>query len=192
MGTAVRGIGEMMPELNKLIGAGDLRKAADLMKVQLGLLEQQIFDASRRLDKIEQEDAPKFLGGRGAGASLGNNPLGAGAGTMNLAHAGNLNKLARATDLQKDHRYRAGLSIKALAEIIAEADPDNAAAVKEMLNSFLRALAAHDDVVQAGRPQEAAERLAQETDRIVRERALAAAVKTSLQKGFTPQDFWRR
>ena len=61
----------MMPELNKLIGAGDLRKAADLMKVQLGLLEQQIFDASRRLDKIEQEDAPKFLGGRGAGASLG-------------------------------------------------------------------------------------------------------------------------
>jgi hypothetical protein len=55
---------------------------------------------------------------------------------MNLAHAGNLNKLARATDLQKDHRYRAGLSIKALAEIIAEADPDNAAAVHEMLHAL--------------------------------------------------------
>jgi hypothetical protein len=111
---------------------------------------------------------------------------------MNLYHGGTLDKLAKPADLQKDHRYRAGLSIKALAEI-AEADPGNAAAaVKEMLNSFLRALAAHDDVVQAGRPQEAAERLAEETDRIVRERALAAAVKTSLQKGFTPQDFWRR
>jgi hypothetical protein len=47
-------------------------------------------------------------------------------------------------------------------------------------------------VVQAGRPQEAAERLAQETDRIVRERALATAVKSSLQKGMSPHDFWRR
>jgi hypothetical protein len=46
----------MMAELNKLVAAGELHKAADLMKVQLGLLEQQIADASRRLDKIEQED----------------------------------------------------------------------------------------------------------------------------------------
>jgi len=74
----------------------------------------------------------------------------------------------------------------------SEADPDNAAAVKEMLNSFLRALAAHDDVVQAGRPQEAAERLARETDRILNERALAAAVKSSLAKGYAPLDFFRR
>jgi hypothetical protein len=111
---------------------------------------------------------------------------------MNLYHGGALDKLAKPADLQKDHRYRAGLSIKALAEIIAEADPDNAAAVKEMLNSFLRALAAHDDVVQAGRPQEAAERLASETDRIIRERALAAAVKSSLRKGMSPHQFWHR
>jgi hypothetical protein len=111
---------------------------------------------------------------------------------MNLAHAGNLNKLARATDLQKDHRYRAGLSIKALAEIIAEADPDNAAAVREMLHAFLRAVASHDHDVSEGQPQRAAERLGQETDRIIRERALAAAVKTSLQKGFTPHQFLNR
>jgi hypothetical protein len=36
---------------------------------------------------------------------------------MNLYHGGSLDKLARPADLQKDHRYRAGLSIKALAEI---------------------------------------------------------------------------
>jgi hypothetical protein len=111
---------------------------------------------------------------------------------VNLYHGGTLDKLAKPADLQKDHRYRAGLSIKALAEVIAEADPSDAAAVKEMLNSFLRALAAHDDVVQAGRPQEAAERLARETDRILNERALAAAVKSSLQKGFTPRQFFNR
>jgi hypothetical protein len=46
----------MMLELNKLIGAGDLRKAADLMKARLSLLEQQIADADRRLSKIETED----------------------------------------------------------------------------------------------------------------------------------------
>jgi hypothetical protein len=111
---------------------------------------------------------------------------------MNLYHGGSLDKLARATDLQKDHRYRAGLSIKALAEVIAEADPSDAAAVKEMLNSFLRALAAHDDMVESGRPQEAAERLAEETNRILNERALAAAMRSSLRKGYAPQDFWRR
>jgi hypothetical protein len=111
---------------------------------------------------------------------------------MNLYHGGGLDKLAKPADLRKDHRYRAGLSIKALAEVIAEADPGNAAAVKEMLNSFLRALAAHDDAVEAGRPQEAAERLARETDRILNERALAAAMKSSLAKGYAPQDFWRR
>jgi hypothetical protein len=47
-------------------------------------------------------------------------------------------------------------------------------------------------VVQAGRPQEAAERLARETDRILNERALAAAVKSSLAKGYAPLDFFRR
>jgi len=121
---------------------------------------------------------------------------------MNLYHGGTLDKLAKPADLldklakpadlQKDHRYRAGLSIKALAEIIAEADPDNAAAVREMLHAFLRALASHDHDVSEGQPQRAAERLAQETDRIIRERALAAAVKSSLAKGMNPHDFWRR
>jgi hypothetical protein len=111
---------------------------------------------------------------------------------MNLAHAGNLNKLARATDLQKDHRYRAGLSIKALAEIIAEADPDNAAAVHEMLHALCARWPAMTIDVSEGQPQRAADRLAQETDRIIRERALAAAVKSSLAKGMSPHDFWRR
>jgi hypothetical protein len=45
-----------MNELTKLTAAGDLLKAADLMKVQLGLLEQQIADVDRRLAKIEAED----------------------------------------------------------------------------------------------------------------------------------------
>jgi hypothetical protein len=110
---------------------------------------------------------------------------------MNMYH-GSLDKLQRPADLQKDHRYRAGLSIKALAEIIAEADPGNAEAVHEMMRAFLRALASYDHDVSEGQPQRAAERLAQETDRIVRERALAAAVKTSLQKGYSAPDFFRR
>src|ERR1700758_4699702 len=97
---------------------------------------------------------------------------------MNLYH-GNLDKLARPTDLQKDHRYRAGLSIKALGEVIAEADPKNAEAIRAMLDSFYRALADHDHLVEEGRAQEAAERLTQETDRILNERALAAAMKSS-------------
>jgi hypothetical protein len=46
----------MMAEFNKLVAAGELSKAADIMKVQLGLLEQQIADADRRLAKIESED----------------------------------------------------------------------------------------------------------------------------------------
>jgi hypothetical protein len=45
-----------MDELRKCIAAGELHKATDLMKVQLGLLEQQIADADRRLAKIEAED----------------------------------------------------------------------------------------------------------------------------------------
>jgi hypothetical protein len=46
----------MMSELNKLIGIGDLLKAADLMKSQLSLLEEQLADADRRLARIEVED----------------------------------------------------------------------------------------------------------------------------------------
>jgi hypothetical protein len=110
---------------------------------------------------------------------------------MNFYHD-KLAGLAKPTGLQKDHRYRAGLHIKALAEVIAEADPKNAAAVREMLDAFLRALAEHDAVVEDGRPQEAAERLAQETERIIRERALAAAMKSSLRRGQTPHEFLNR
>jgi hypothetical protein len=46
-----------MNELRKLVAAGDLLEAADLMKVQLGLLEQQFIDTDLRLRRIEQEDA---------------------------------------------------------------------------------------------------------------------------------------
>jgi phage terminase Nu1 subunit (DNA packaging protein) len=113
---------------------------------------------------------------------------------MNLIHgtSGSLDKLQRGGDLQKDHCHRAGLAIRDLASVIVEADPNNAEAVKQMLAQFLRALAAHDATVEDGRPQEAAERLARETDRIIRERALAASLKSSLQKGYAPQDFFRR
>jgi hypothetical protein len=45
-----------MNTLNKLTAAGDLLKAADLMKGRLAILEEQIADTDRRLTKIEQED----------------------------------------------------------------------------------------------------------------------------------------
>jgi hypothetical protein len=46
-----------MDELRKCIAAGELLKAADLMKAQLGLLEQQIADADRRLERLESSRA---------------------------------------------------------------------------------------------------------------------------------------
>jgi hypothetical protein len=50
-----------MNELRKLVAAGDLHKAADLMKAQLGLLEQQFADMDRRLAKLEsREHWPAF------------------------------------------------------------------------------------------------------------------------------------
>jgi len=42
--------------MNKLTAVGDLLKATGLMKAQLGLLEEQLADAERRLTKIEAED----------------------------------------------------------------------------------------------------------------------------------------
>jgi hypothetical protein len=185
--------GRRMNKLRKLIAAGDLHKAADLMKVQLSLLEEQLADADRRLSKLEsKEDWPGFYEATPIGAGRGQFAHSAGDTAMNLYHGGGLDKLAKPADLQKDHRYRARLSIKALAEIIAEADPGNGAAVREMLDAFLRALASHDHDVSEGQPQRAAERLAQETDMIVRERALAAAVKSSLQKGMSSFEFHNR
>jgi hypothetical protein len=50
-----------MNELRKLIAAGDLHKAADLMKSQLSLLEQQSDLLNQRLAKLEsKEDWPGF------------------------------------------------------------------------------------------------------------------------------------
>jgi hypothetical protein len=45
-----------MNELTKLVAAGELAKATDLMKEQLGLLERSLADADSRLSKIERED----------------------------------------------------------------------------------------------------------------------------------------
>jgi hypothetical protein len=47
--------------MNKLLIMGDLHKAAGLIKARVADLEQQIADASRRLDKLEsREHWPAF------------------------------------------------------------------------------------------------------------------------------------
>jgi hypothetical protein len=60
----------MMNELNKLIGVGDLLKAADMMKAQLADLEVQLVDIERRITHVEEQDhvTPKFLGCHGRSA----------------------------------------------------------------------------------------------------------------------------
>jgi hypothetical protein len=65
------------------------------------------------------------------------------------------------------------------------------ASLRQMLESFRRALRAYDDSVDAS-PREAARRFAEQIDNIIRERALGQAMKSSLRKGMTPFDFWHR
>jgi hypothetical protein len=65
------------------------------------------------------------------------------------------------------------------------------ASLKEMLASFLRALQCYNDAIDKD-PARAAAAFGEAIDTIVRERQLAMAMRSSLRKGYRPQDFFRR
>jgi hypothetical protein len=60
-----------------------------------------------------------------------------------------------------------------------------------MLDAFRRALVAYDSGVDTN-AAEAARRFGEEIDRIVRERQFGRAVQSSLSKGMSPAEFFRR
>jgi hypothetical protein len=112
-----------------------------------------------------------------------------------IQYGGALDKLARTGDLRKETRQSdnltdaAGRALQSIRQAIVESP--NAAGLREMLSSFLRALSAYNDGVDKS-PEEAARRFGQEIDRIVRERQFGRAVQTSLRKGMSPAEFVRR
>jgi hypothetical protein len=115
---------------------------------------------------------------------------------MNSIQYGTLDKLAKPADLRKaGTRQSDNLSdaarraLQAISDAIVESPDD--ASLREMLRQFLRALGGFNAHVDYS-PKEAARRFGQEIDDIVRARQLAMAMKSSLQKGYTPQDFFRR
>jgi hypothetical protein len=74
-----------------------------------------------------------------------------------------------------------------LSAVITEHPAD--ASLQEMLRSFLRALGNYDAETDKAK---AAAAFGEEIDRIIRERSLALAVKSSLRKGMSPHEFWNR
>jgi hypothetical protein len=114
---------------------------------------------------------------------------------MNLAHSRNSNKLVRTGDLRKekprddDLRAAVGHALQSLQAAIVAAPAD--AGLQAALNAFTRALAQYHGAVNSS-PEAAARVFARELDRIISERALGQAMKSSLAKGYAPQDFWRR
>jgi hypothetical protein len=106
-----------------------------------------------------------------------------------------LDKLARSGDLRKekprddDLRNAVGRALQSLQQAITAAPRD--AGLQEVLNTFLRALSAYNATVDES-PAAAARVFARELDRIINERALGQAMKSSLQKGMSPHQFWNR
>jgi hypothetical protein len=112
---------------------------------------------------------------------------------MNLYHGGGLDKLARTGDLRKQTAQSDNLSdaaaraMQGIRQAIVEAPRDEG--LQAALSAFMRASAAYDSATDKAR---AAEQFGREIDEIVRERQFGRAVQSSLSKGMTPQDFWRR
>jgi hypothetical protein len=114
---------------------------------------------------------------------------------MNQLRYGTLDKVMQPGDLRKqaerDDELRAavGHALQSLQAAIVAAPAD--AGLQEALNAFTRALAQYHGAVNSS-PEAAARVFARELDRIINERALAAAVKSSLAKGMSPREFWSR
>jgi hypothetical protein len=114
---------------------------------------------------------------------------------MNQLRYGTLDKVMQPADLRKekprddDLRAAVGHALQSLQAAIVAAPAD--AGLQEALNAFTRALAQYHGAVNSS-PEAAARVFARELDRIINERALAAAMKSSLQKGYAPPDFFRR
>jgi hypothetical protein len=103
-----------------------------------------------------------------------------------LQRAGALCKETRQGDSLSDAAARA---LQTISQVVVENpnDPN----LKNLLESFRRALQAYDDGIDTN-PAEAARQFGREIDRIIRERSLAMAVRSSLEKGMSPFDFWKR
>jgi hypothetical protein len=101
-----------------------------------------------------------------------------------IMHTGNLHKETRQADNLSDAAARALQSISA---VVTEHPSD--ASLQEMLRSFLRALGNYDAETDKAK---AAAAFGEEIHRIIRERSLALAVKSSLGKGMSPHEFWNR
>jgi hypothetical protein len=115
---------------------------------------------------------------------------------MNQLQFGTLGKIVGPSDLLKAGTRQsdnlsdaAGRALQAISDAITESPED--ASLREMLRQFLRALGGFNAHVDYS-PKEAARRFGEEIDAIVRERQLAQAMKSSLRKGYAPQDFFRR
>jgi hypothetical protein len=196
MAEQICGDGEVN-ELSKIASStAELRKSADRMWKQLEDMGEQLDGLNSRLAKLEsKEGLAGFLRSRVPGAGRGDPSSGAEGNSMNLAHSGNLNKLARASDLWKQTAQSDNLSdkatraLQALSQAVVESPADES--LQEMLSSFLRALAAYDSGIDKD-PARAARLFGQEIDRIVRDRQFGRAVQSSLQKGMSPAEFFRR
>jgi hypothetical protein len=114
---------------------------------------------------------------------------------MNQLRYGTLDKVMQTGDLKKqaerddDLRFTVGRALQSLQPAITAAPRD--AGLQEVLNSFLRALSTYNASVDES-PAAAARVFARELDRLIQERQLGQAMKSSLSKGYAPGDFWRR
>jgi hypothetical protein len=83
----------------------------------------------------------------------------------------------------------AARALQGLRQAIVENPAD--ASLRQMLDSFARALRAYNDGIDKD-PARAAAQFGEEIDRIVADRQVARSLKASLSKGMSPADFWRR
>jgi hypothetical protein len=103
-----------------------------------------------------------------------------------LELAGDLRKATQQSDNLTD---AVGRALQTIHQAIAAAPAD--ASLQQMLNMFLRALATYNSAIDAN-PAAAARQFGREIDRIIRDRGLGMAVKSSLQKAMSAHKFWNR
>jgi hypothetical protein len=145
-----------------------------------------------------------FLRSRDTGASLGNVASGASEDAMSKSQisseprdgyhynpqlGGWAPPFHKETPQSANLSDQAGRALQYLSAVITEHPSD--AGLKEMLSAFLRALSAYTETIDTS-PAEAARRFGQSISEIVRQRQLGQALRSSLAKGYRPEDFFRR
>jgi hypothetical protein len=84
---------------------------------------------------------------------------------------------------------QAGRALQYLSAVIVEYPND--ASLKQMLDSFLRALSRYTATINED-PASAARRFGEEIENIIHERQMGQAMRSSLQKGMSAFEFWKR